>query len=279
MTTSDTRTIKSARRVLEILEYFDQDHSYATVMDLARRLSYPQSSTSELLRCMTRLGYLHYNRTRRTYSPTARVALLGTWVRPSLFRGGTMLRSIDELAAETGQTIVVSSACSYVVQHVHVVHGAAEPAAEIHTGDSTSLVDTIQGKLLLSSYSNEQVRSAVHRLNAEESDTVRHVRIAEFLQDLDQLRRTNWAVAQREDGFSEVCVLLPQLRGMGRLVVSVIAPTHFVEDHLDSLVERLTATRNAIAAECEDPARRIASGNVVQLRQASPSPTYLRQYA
>lgn len=86
MATSASRTIKSAHRVLEILEYFDQDRRVATVMEMSRTLNYPQSSTSELLRCLTRLGYLHYNRVRRTYSPTARVALLGAWVKPSLFR-------------------------------------------------------------------------------------------------------------------------------------------------------------------------------------------------
>src|SRR5207253_1159749 len=105
MNTKDMRTIKSAHRVLEILEYFDREHRTATVMDLSRSLAYPQSSTSELLRCLTALGYLHYNRYRRTYSPTARVALLGSWVDPTLFRGGTVLTALDRVADRVGETV------------------------------------------------------------------------------------------------------------------------------------------------------------------------------
>src|SRR5271170_3404827 len=116
----DMRTIKSARRVLEILEYFDRDHRTVTVMDMSRSLAYPQSSTSELLRCLTRLGYLHYNRVRGTYTPTARVALLGSWVEPTLFRGGTVLTALDHLAETVGETVALSTAVNYVVQHLHV---------------------------------------------------------------------------------------------------------------------------------------------------------------
>src|ERR1700741_4532772 len=107
MATNASRPLKSAHRVLEILEYFDQDRPHATVMDMSRTLNYPQSSTSELLRCLTRLGYLHYNRFRRTYSPTARVALLGAWVKPDLFRGGPILSAIDKVAERVRETVVL----------------------------------------------------------------------------------------------------------------------------------------------------------------------------
>ena len=76
-------------------------------MDLSRSLEYPQSSTSELLRCLTRLGYLHYNRYRRTFSPTARVALLGSWVEPTLFRGGTVLTMDDASTVLTDADVLV----------------------------------------------------------------------------------------------------------------------------------------------------------------------------
>ena len=151
MNSKDLRTIKSAHRVLEILEYFDRKHATATVMDLSRSLSYPQSSTSELLRCLTRLGYLHYDRYRRTYSPTARVALLGAWVEPSLFRGGAVLTALDRVSTSIGETVVLSTATGYVVQHLHVVDGTVENAVTEQTGHTESLLHSPQGKLLLSS--------------------------------------------------------------------------------------------------------------------------------
>src|SRR5947207_15104266 len=156
----DLRTIQSARRVLEILEYFDQTHRTATVMDLSRSLDYPQSSTSELLRCLTRLGYLYYNRYRRTYSPTARVALLGSWVEPALFRGGAVLTALDRIADTIGETVVLSTASNYVVQHLHVVEGAGEHAVLEHAGATEKLLHCSPGRLLLSSFEDAHIRSA-----------------------------------------------------------------------------------------------------------------------
>ena len=91
----DPKKIKSARRALEVLEYFQGDRTEATVMDIARSMGYPQSSTSELLSCLVALGYLTRNRAARTYKPTARVAVLGARVQPKLFRDGRLLGKTD----------------------------------------------------------------------------------------------------------------------------------------------------------------------------------------
>jgi len=279
MPASESRTIKSAHRVLEILEYFDQDRPTATVMDMARNLSYPQSSTSELLRCLTRLGYLHYNRFRRTYSPTARVALLGAWVKPSLFRHGTLLNAVDALAEQTHETVVVSSASNYVVNHLHTVLGEGGNAVSIHAGDVAPLLGSAQGKLLLSSYSNEQIRSVVHRLNAEEADPSRHVRIAEYLAELEELRAHPLAVASAIDGNTTVATLLPRLRGVDRMTVSVVARTEGVEDRLEQLKSAVYATRERIAAECDEPAPEQRPQHGLPLKDDFKILSYRRHFA
>ena len=74
---SEPSTVKSARRVLEILELFSQGLRKATVMTVANALTYPQSSTSVLLSSLATLGFLRFDPTDRTYSPTLRVMLLG----------------------------------------------------------------------------------------------------------------------------------------------------------------------------------------------------------
>nr|WP_047166208.1 helix-turn-helix domain-containing protein [Sphingomonas sp. Y57] len=259
MATSDSRTIKSAHRVLEILEYFDQDRRHATVMDMSRTLSYPQSSTSELLRCLTRLGYLHYNRFRRTYSPTARVALLGAWVKPALFRGGPVLSAIDRVANLVGETVILSTASNYVVQHLHVIHGQDEGAIDAHVGDTLPLLHSPQGKLLLSSYQNDHIRSAVHRLNAEEGDASRHVRLADVMEEMAALREKGWLVTDQADGSGCIAVLLPARRGMDRLVISVLASREVIEERSGEIIAALLDHRDEIDAvegpEVEEPSQ------------------------
>ena len=278
MAASDSRTIKSAHRVLEILEYFNQTQTHATVMDLARSLSYPQSSTSELLRCLTRLGYLHYNRFRRTYSPTARVALLGAWVKPSLFRGGPLLEAMDELESKTGETVFVSASNNYIVQHLHVVLGTHEGRVEARAGDTALLLHSAQGKLLLSSYPNENVRSVVHRLNAEEPEGARHIRLNEFIEELDRLRATGWSIADNGDGTTGFAALLPPMRGVDRMVVSLIASTRTAQPRSAELLAAVTACRDRIVAEAREPDEAEHS-NVVPITQDVKVLSYRRHYA
>src|SRR3954467_12300537 len=72
--------VKSAGRVLQVLEFFDEVQREARVQEIAERLSFPQSSTSVLLKCLVQLGYLDYDANSRSFLPSPRVALLGTWL-------------------------------------------------------------------------------------------------------------------------------------------------------------------------------------------------------
>lgn len=280
MATAASRTIKSAHRVLEIIEYFDQDRRQATVMDMSRTLNYPQSSMSELLRCLTRLGYLHYNRVRRTYSPTTRVALLGAWVKPSLFRGGPLLSAIDDLARQTEETVMLSTACNYEVQHLHVIHGKTDRSFAAHIGDILPLLHTAQGKLLLASYQNVHIRSTVHRLNAEEADVSGHVRIAELLPKITALRETGWSIDAGQDGFGCVAVLLPWRRHMDRLVISVQAATDVIAAQGQDLLQMLLSCRDKIA-ECytQETGEDAPPTNVVPLHEPMKIANHRRYFA
>jgi DNA-binding IclR family transcriptional regulator len=280
MATSASRTIKSAHRVLEILEYFDQDRPHATVMDMSRTLNYPQSSTSELLRCLTRLGYLHYNRFRRTYSPTARVALLGAWVKPALFRGGPLLSAIDDLARLTNETVTLSTASNYVVQHLHVIHGDGENAVDAHGGDTRPLLHSPQGRLLLSSYRNDHIRSAVHRLNADEPDIERHVRGADVVAELSALRDKGWVIDEGEDGVGSVSVLIPPRRHMDRLVISVLAPTEVIAARGEEMLAMLMERRERIATLfAQDEENEPEPSNVIPISAPMKIPSYHRYFA
>src|SRR5262245_54243501 len=107
--------VKSAKRVLEVFEFFQEVKRPARVMDIARCYGYPQSSTSELLSCLVELGFLQRER-GRTFRPTAKVATLGAWVQPSLFRDGTVLPMMDRLADSLDRPIILASAHGFAAQ-------------------------------------------------------------------------------------------------------------------------------------------------------------------
>ena len=201
------KKIKSANRVLEILELFDASRQTVTVMDVARALGVPQSSTSELLGCLVNQGYLQRDRYSRTYAPTARVALLGAWVQPSLFRHGRLLPMMDQIVAEGAHPALLGSLVGVALRHVHVVGDAP---AELRAGSDHHLLHSPMGKVLLSTFDREVVRKLVHRLNAETADAGRIVKIADLFVELDQVRAQGFATGTTDDGrHGIVAVLLP----------------------------------------------------------------------
>ena len=200
------KKIKSADRVLEIFEMFNERRTAVTVMDVARALNAPQSSTSELLGSLVRRGYLVRERGARMFRPTARVALLGAWVHPALFRNGTLLKMMDNLREQTGLGVVLSSMVGISLQHVHTV---GELPEEMLGESGCRLLHSPFGHVILSMKFSQEVRLLVQRINAE-CDLDVHVLHKELSERLLAVSKRGVAVDEVVPGWSAIAVLLPQ---------------------------------------------------------------------
>ncbi|MDO7836692.1 helix-turn-helix domain-containing protein [Sphingobium sp. HBC34] len=236
------KKIKSADRVLEIFEMFSADRQEVTVMDVARSLNVPQSSTSELLSSLVRRGYLYRDRAARTFRPTARVALLGAWVQPQLFRHGRLLPMMDGLLEETGEAVILASMIGLDVKHVHVVGEGLSDA--IASDTEHHVLHSPFGVALLSVMYREHVRKLVHRLNAE-SDPALHVRYSDLEAQLNRASKQGYVVGDLGDGFAAVAVLLPHRLGEEQLVIGIAGKSEQIHARCDQLVQTL---RGAIAS-------------------------------
>ncbi|MGD9980119.1 MAG: IclR family transcriptional regulator [Hyphomonadaceae bacterium] len=194
----DPKKIKSARRALEVLEYFQGDRTEATVMDIARSMGYPQSSTSELLSCLVALGYLTRNRAARTYRPTARVAVLGARVQPRLFRDGRLLSTMDELASETGATVVLGNRVGLDVQYIHC-SSPADSDLSVAEGASAPLAHSAMGKAALAAMDRNYMRKLMHRVNAESAEGMR-VPFETIAHECDEASSRGYATANEQGG-------------------------------------------------------------------------------
>jgi DNA-binding IclR family transcriptional regulator len=244
----EPKKIKSAHRVLEVLEYFNIHRGEATVMGIARAMNYPQSSTSELLGCLVALGYLHHDRYTRTYRPSARVPLLGAWVQPKLFRQGHLLPMMDELVEESNAHVVLGSKIGTAVQYIHVVGAQDAMQGTPVEGTTASLLHSAMGKILLSTYDRANARKLIHRLNAEIEDSARRISIDAFAAELDAVRARGYAVNYNELDGAMVSVLLPrtstQTTADEQIALGIFAPNTIVEENEESFVRML---RGAVA--------------------------------
>jgi DNA-binding IclR family transcriptional regulator len=170
-TVPDPNKAKTARRVIEVLEFFDEQNRHATVMDIARRFKRPQSSTSELLAILVEMGLLYKDPNSRAFMPTPRAAMLGSLCQPSVVRDGRLSMMMDRLVAQTGVGAAVMGMVGLQVQMFRWSAGPKPTATSLANGLSGGVLwqmcDSAAGLLLLSTVPPERRDGVLRRLRAE----------------------------------------------------------------------------------------------------------------
>jgi len=190
--------IKSAKRVLELFEYFAECRRPLSVTDVVRGLDYPQSSASALLKSLTKLGYLDYDRYERLYVPTLRVALFGGWVQDQLFSQTSLSHLIDNLHTASGsQAVILGMQNDIYVQYIHLAQSPRQdvPVWYIKPGSLRPLCRSATGRILLSRKSDVEVQQLLWRINAEEEPAQR-LQVSELLKELDRIRNDGYAFTE-----------------------------------------------------------------------------------
>lgn len=191
---SASPTVKSARRVLEILEYFAQSVPKASVVQVANALAYPQSSTSVLLSSLATLGYLRFDAGERTYSPTLRVMLLGSRLQDELFAGGSLVSVMERLRQRTGQTVMIGLRQGIHVRFIFSLRGKDPAALRYPVGVLRPVCRSAVGKMLLSALPDAQLLRVARHANAQEPVSENRVSTRELLDEIAAVRKNGWAM-------------------------------------------------------------------------------------
>ena len=195
-TKASSNKAKIARRVIEVLEYFDDDHREATVMDIVRRYDRPQSSTSELLSSLVELGLLYKDPYSRSYRLAPRAALLGAASQTDTVRNGSLVRLVDRLVAQTGLATAIFGMVGLNAQIVSWragTRGLSPSLRGLFGGLQEPLFGSAAGWLLLSTVPQPRADGMIRRLNAEAPDDRKFV-FSEMSARLQSARETGHAI-------------------------------------------------------------------------------------
>lgn len=121
--------VKSAGRVFEVLELFNNERKALTATGIARNLKYPASSAVALLKSLVNRGYLSYDPAERTYFPTIQLPLMTRWLEDSFYTDGHLLDLMDEVARATGETVYLAWQNDLEMHLARAKIGAREPAS------------------------------------------------------------------------------------------------------------------------------------------------------
>jgi DNA-binding IclR family transcriptional regulator len=215
--------VKSAARVLMVLELFDVLCREAPVSEIAELLGFPQSSTSVLLRSMTAIGYLKYNKSTRAYVPTAKVTLLGLWLNGSALKDGAVLQMMERINRQTKLCTVLAARNRTQAQYIHVMQTRGVERAFVIKGVLRSLIASSVGYCFLSEDEDAEIKRLAVRINSEMTDAEQRVGIAGLMDEIVKVRSNGYAMTAglvTSDG-GMISMPLPVRVGGERLVIGV----------------------------------------------------------
>lgn len=231
--------VKSAKRALEILEVFSRHRRPLALKELLDELGYPTSSGSALMKSLVALGYLDYDRERRTYFPTMRIAALGSWVPGVLFGEGPLLATLEELHRRTGETVVLAVQSDLHAQYVHVIHSAEPLQFRVPPGTRRPLARSGMGLVLLSGKTDAEIERLRRRINAA-GDGGSQSR-EELMARVNEVRALGYAVSRNSisPGLGIIGAALPN-GPFGRVfAVGVAGRVDRLDDKQDRIVGEL----------------------------------------
>ncbi len=216
--------VKSAARVIEVLELFAAAPHPTSLKDISTKLKYPQSSTTVLMKSLVSLGYLNYDPSKRVYFPTLRVTSLGNWIPAALFGEGHILDVMNDIHNATGETVALGVLNDVYVQYIKVIQSNHTLRIHIAEGSMREATRSAAGWLLLSQKSDDEVDRLARRANIAVKSIGERVNVNDFVRAMPQVRRDNWAYTENLPilGAATVCVPLkaklqgqPVVLGMG----------------------------------------------------------------
>jgi len=238
-TPGNDNVVKSVARTCETLILFDEMRRPLNVVEVSRRLGYPQSSTSALLKSMVTLGFLSHESKGRTYFPTERVSLIGSWMNPELFGEGTLQKMLRAISERSGQMVLLAVRTGDEAQYIQVVKPEETSIHHISLGTRRPLGKSCVGHVLLSSMQDGEVRSLYHRINAFRDIDTPTVDINELLTSLQEIRAKGyvWSTDRIVKGAGLISVPLPRRVTSRLLAIGIGAPSDVILNQKQDLLQ------------------------------------------
>lgn len=238
---SESAAVKSARRVIELLEAFAEHRRPMRAGELAEALGMPQSSMSMLLKTLVSLGYLAFDAEDRTLRPTFRVTLLGSWLGEEYPVEGRIFEMMEEICRITGESVILGTERGVYVQYIHVVQSPRELRLALKPGTRRLLPSANLGLVLLSERSDAEVARIVERINTQHGQDAKPIDQRALLGTVAKVRRDGYSFSTDMvvSGASVIAFPLPLPSHQPRLALGIGGPTPRMIESRDALIAEM----------------------------------------
>lgn len=242
--------VKSAARAVELLEYFARVRGPAPLKQICAALRYPQSSTTVLLKTLTAMGYLSYNRRRHLYFPTAKVTALGDWIPSAMFGQGKILEIMRDVHSATGETVSISIQNDIYLQYIRLILSTHALRFHVDEGAMRLLPHSLIGWVLMSKMEDEEIENLLRRARIAASGSIPTPGLGELMASIAKIRREDHAYAENIPflGGAAICTLLPVTILDQPVVLAIGGPVERMRMHHARNLALLRRARKSLAA-------------------------------
>jgi DNA-binding IclR family transcriptional regulator len=235
--------VKSAARALAVFEYFAGVQRELTVTELATGMKLPLSSASAIAKSLVTMGYLDYNPKRRTYYPTLRIALLGTWLGRRHSEVGLIPDLLSKLVETTRESALISTRNGIFAQTVLVQLSPDPLRLDVSSGMLRPLACSAAGWSLLLNESDVEIGKIVRRTQVEALDPHWREVAREAPGQIALARRRGYAqsLGHITEGVSAISVPIPATDGNPRFAISVGGAIDRVERKKSVILDAIKA--------------------------------------
>lgn len=217
---------RSVRRVLQIFEFMLDRGEPASMAMLIETLSIPKSTAYELVRTLTRSGYLEPSGRDGGLFLGRKLFQLGMAYRNQvdLLRDGSQI--VEELRDQTGETVQFSV---LVEDHMHVLmkeEGVRPIRIISHIGSRVPVNWAASGRLLVSDLADRELRKLLRSTIRQSPSGRACMDVDRFIAEVRASRGDGYAAELNEANEHAGCVAAPVIDAHGRCVaaISVVAP-------------------------------------------------------
>lgn len=235
------KTIKSVRRVFEILEYFDELAQPLSLHEIALHFRYPTSSTAAMLKSMMLLGYLNYSTADRTYIPTPRLGALGRWAHSAFLHQDFLIAAIERLKLRTGETAAIAVESDFYTQYLHVSFPDEPLQHRVSPGTLRPISASALGWALLSAHDDDIISLLWRRCNRAKGSRTPVIPWATLFQHVAEMRKNGYVVSHHSItlGVGGVAMLLPAQFFGRSLAVGISGPVWRLDEKMDLIIKEM----------------------------------------
>lgn len=237
---SANSSVKTALRVIEIIEVFARAGKPLSLTELARELNAPVSSCLALVRTLSQLGYLYETAPRQGYYPTGRLQAMSQRIARNDPILDKVAPTLEALRHSSSETVVLGKLGSKdfvvyleVLPSVHPICYVADPGAQRHL-HCNSL-----GKALLSMHSPSERAKLLGKEPFKQFNEHTLTTFEALEQDIQRSNQQGW--------FQNLGESMPDVGGIawpvsllgGQYAISIAGPLYRIQPQLQNLAQQL----------------------------------------